>query len=157
MNRRIFLKTTGIISLLGITNISLGQKEQKWINMGEIRPEIGQRCIINKNNYYIFVGIIEEYKGETFVSISAECYYNISKNKNHISFAMCGKDGDRKLDKFIREQWIDGEIKDMSYRMYSIVSYGFNIVNTSDLKTWWVPIDNNYNIPKNLPLKERRK
>ena len=46
MNRRTFLKITGMASLLGISNITLGQKEQKWISLMDKKPKIGQRVAV---------------------------------------------------------------------------------------------------------------
>jgi len=47
MNRRNFLKSTGIISLLGFPNLSFAKnkKELKWISFKDEKPKIGQNII----------------------------------------------------------------------------------------------------------------
>lgn len=46
MNRRTFIKTTGMISLLGMTNLVFAEREQQWIRMNKRMPEIGQNIIM---------------------------------------------------------------------------------------------------------------
>jgi len=46
MNRRTFIKATGIVSLLGLTNLSFAEKEQQWIRMNEQMPKVGQEVIL---------------------------------------------------------------------------------------------------------------
>ncbi len=46
MNRRNFIKATGMVSLLGMTNLVFAEKEQQWIRMNEQMPKVGQKIIM---------------------------------------------------------------------------------------------------------------
>ena len=48
MNRRTFIKTTGIgvVSLLGPSFLFAGEKEQEWIRLPDQRPKVGQNIVV---------------------------------------------------------------------------------------------------------------
>ncbi len=52
MRRRTFLKTTGALTVLGVTGISFAEKEQQWIKMKDKKPKVGQKVIILSYDSY---------------------------------------------------------------------------------------------------------
>ena len=49
MNRRNFIKVTGIVSLLGLTNLSFAENELKWISVDNEMSEIGQKIVVKRS------------------------------------------------------------------------------------------------------------
>jgi len=167
MNRRTFIKTTGIISLLGLTNLSFAEKkkELKWIKMTDQMPEMGRNTIVlhikrpgcfkADPHFVLSIGRRVQHHRYSFM-MEAEIVYFCSKYATEpVGIKRLYYHSDRKfygIKEIHRVKWLN-------YK--SVKAYGegsnpmpialFEVNNNSSIKDnlWWMSIGSS--LPENLP------
>ena len=119
MNRRTFIKTTGIV-VFGAPVPKLPAQEKsdgeplRFISMSQIRPKVGQKVIIIKqidNRLSIYKCLIKSYKADTFVEVVMD-----------EEIKVCGN-----------------ELRGKARRQRKGLVIGFHIVNNDKINTIWAP------------------
>jgi len=80
MNRRNFLKSVGIVGVLGISNISFAKKELKWTKMEDKLPKMGQDIILLTYTSPEFLKLLPESDRHKYLDY--QCIYSGKRIKN---------------------------------------------------------------------------
>ena len=170
MNRRNFLKSVGVLSILGLSNITFAnnKKEIKWISFKDQMPKVGQKLIrvaisspenIRKygNNY---INYISFNVGEVSSDMNASkwrkrlkydiCFENLftfssTYNKDKYNLAYIGTMKNFNFDSL---KWFKIDRNSSIVHYPNLCTRCFCMVNDN---CYWMPISSFDNIPKKLP------
>ena len=129
MNRRQFIKTVGVVSLMGTTSLLAGEKEQQWIRYADIMPEVGEKVIL-----------LHSYKGKKTI-----CYGEVLRSNKY----------DINIRLNIRDDSFDKKMLKLDMNVHNTDKYldacGYNGIrkNRPINHCYWLPIKNK--LPNKLP------
>ena len=143
MRRRDFLKSVGVVGLLGFSNISFAKKELKWISFKDKMPKVGQRIIVLRSfqdskytieGDYVIIGNVHHYsdrcKTGMAVTLSEEDFKNTLKTNNKV------------FNKVMKKFYADYAFaKDQEQ-----CNIHFHFEGSKEMKCYWIPYGKN--VPK---------
>ena len=154
MNRRIFLKLTGIITILGIPTLAQTKKEPQWISFKDKTPKLGQKYIIlfrnkQRESYVIAKAISPNPNYSVKIIRYKKCFSALQGLTPGTYYMFYSREmSTKEIFKYSRitEKWITKPVKEFKYREYRAGETGSSIIGEN---MYWLPIKKE--IPTTFP------